>query len=765
MKKLILASSIFFIALNIFAQNQTFIWPTNASNYLTSSFAEYRSGHFHAGIDVKTWGQEGYQVYAISDGQIRRIRVSPYGYGKALYLKLDTGETVVYAHLQRFNDEIEKIVKSEQKRVGEYRIDKYIGAGVLTVKQGEMIAYTGSTGIGFPHLHFEIRDKRNRPVNPFLYGYKVTDNIPPAISAISITPLDYTSRVNSDVKPCIIRPTRIAPGKYQIDENILVSGKVGFAIDCFDQANGVTNTFAAYRLNLYIDGEIKFSAVYNRFSYDETGQIVFERDYRLRKRGIGIYQKLYRDKENTLSFYTPDRAEVGMIYGEPLPETLMANVHETYNGTHKFRIEAADFNGNVSAVQGYFVTGKKTQIFSQIEADENGNHYLKDLFDEQGNTVHEPELFVSSNDGKTWQKASLLPDTRISSPVLKYRNPAVKVLKITARDIAGRETFPLFVNLSDSINSLIPQVEFQIEKDFYDDFMRLDLWVNGHIKGQPRMFVQQMGDYPVEIGLFQNNYNSYYGIYKFIPGKDGTLDIEVQAHDLAGKDVLCWDQFDIATITPEDGGWMASDDAKCRVSFGNDRVYRNLFMRISETDIPDTNKYDVIGRAYNIEPQDVPLKRSALVSLKYPGDDPLPDKLGVFGSSNGRWWGFQGKSRNTQTNQISARLGSFRFVTILRDTIPPEIEIYSPKQNGQYQNRSPLIRAHVRDRLSGISNERSIIIRLDGEKVISEYDPEKRIVKYKPEQPLTAGWHRATVWARDNIGNVALVERRFYVGQ
>ncbi|MBD3290713.1 peptidoglycan DD-metalloendopeptidase family protein [candidate division KSB1 bacterium] len=765
MNRLILASSIFLIAFNAYSQNHNYIWPTNASDYLTSSFAEYRSGHFHAGIDIKTWGQEGYQVYAIRDGYVHRIRVSPYGYGKAIYLKLNSGEIVVYAHLQRFNAEIEELVKQEQKRIGEYRIDKYLPTSRYPVKQGEVIAYTGSTGIGYPHLHFEMRDSRNRPVNPFLFGYKVKDTISPVISAIAVKPLDHTSRVNSDVKPYIVRPTYIGPGKYRIEEKILVSGKIGFAIDCFDQANGVNNKFAAYRLNFYVDGELKFSAVYNRFSYSETDLIVFERDYRLKKRGEGIFQKLYKEKENTLSFYTPDGNEIGMIYCDPSATVSSGNSNSRYHGTHKFRIETADFNGNVSAVQGYFVTGKKSQIFSKIEIDNNGNYFLRDLFDEQGNTIHDPQLYVSSNEGRTWSKASLRSDSQISSSLLNHGNPPVKILKIVAKDMIGRETFPSFATLSQSPDSLHSQVEFEIKKDFYDDFVRLDIDVNGNLKEQPIMIVQQMGDYPREVELIQEKYNSYYGIHKLIPGRDGALDIEVQARDLAGKEVLFWDQFDIATVTPSSGGSLVSEDKKCRVSFGANRVYRNLFLRIDETDTPDTNKYDVIGLAYNIEPQDVPLKRSALVSLKYPADDPLPEKLGVYGSSNKRYWGFQGNRLNENTKQISARISGLRFVTILRDTIPPEIVIYSPKQNARYRSRKPLIRAYVRDRLAGIRNERSIIIRVDGQKVISEYDPEKRIVKYVPDEPLATGWHRVTVWAKDNSDNDALEERRFYVGQ
>ncbi len=41
-----------------------YIWPTNASTNITSSFADYRRTHLHEGIDISTNNQKGYPVYA-----------------------------------------------------------------------------------------------------------------------------------------------------------------------------------------------------------------------------------------------------------------------------------------------------------------------------------------------------------------------------------------------------------------------------------------------------------------------------------------------------------------------------------------------------------------------------------------------------------------------------------------------------------------------------------------------------------------------------
>ena len=40
------------------------------------------------------------------------------------------------------------------------------------VKKGDIIGYSGSTGIGTPHLHFEIRNANEQPLNPLAFILK-----------------------------------------------------------------------------------------------------------------------------------------------------------------------------------------------------------------------------------------------------------------------------------------------------------------------------------------------------------------------------------------------------------------------------------------------------------------------------------------------------------------------------------------------------------------------------------------------------------------
>ena len=60
--------------------------PMDIPLYLSGNFGEIRTNHFHAGIDIKTQGVEGIPIKSAADGFVSRIKISPYGYGKAIYV-------------------------------------------------------------------------------------------------------------------------------------------------------------------------------------------------------------------------------------------------------------------------------------------------------------------------------------------------------------------------------------------------------------------------------------------------------------------------------------------------------------------------------------------------------------------------------------------------------------------------------------------------------------------------------------------------------
>ena len=112
----------------------------------SANFGEIRPGHFHAGVDIKTDAEEGKPVVAAADGYVSRVVLQAGGYGRAVYLTLRNGTTVVYGHLRRFRDDIERHVRRERYERRSNGVNLWFGPGTWPVKQGDVVAYSGDSG-------------------------------------------------------------------------------------------------------------------------------------------------------------------------------------------------------------------------------------------------------------------------------------------------------------------------------------------------------------------------------------------------------------------------------------------------------------------------------------------------------------------------------------------------------------------------------------------------------------------------------------------
>lgn len=117
-------------------------WP--AQGIMTSGYG-WRWGRMHQGIDIA--GPVGTPIVAAADGVVITSEWHRGGYGNFIKIEHPDGSITLYAH------------NSENRvQVGQ------------VVKQGELIAFMGSTGYSTgPHLHFEIHLPGQGPVNPMVY--------------------------------------------------------------------------------------------------------------------------------------------------------------------------------------------------------------------------------------------------------------------------------------------------------------------------------------------------------------------------------------------------------------------------------------------------------------------------------------------------------------------------------------------------------------------------------------------------------------------
>ncbi|WP_242205302.1 M23 family metallopeptidase [Aestuariivivens insulae] len=305
--RLILFTLLFF-SITVFPQSNYpqdyFIPPLELTPSLSGTFAELRSNHFHSGVDLKTQQREGFKVLAAADGFISRIKVSFFGYGKALYITHPNGYTTVYAHLQKFAPEIEAYVKKHQYAKESYQVELFPKAGDLLVTKGHLIAISGNSGGSLaPHLHYEIRDKKERPLNPMLFGLDVKDSTPPFVTAVYAYPIGDNSHINQSNTKQKLRLIPLQNGDYTV-ENIEAFGKIGIGIVANDRQDYAPNKNGVYNIQTFFNGSKSYELDFKQFSFAETRHINRLIDYEHYKEKKQYLQKLFNDN-NPLSIIKP----------------------------------------------------------------------------------------------------------------------------------------------------------------------------------------------------------------------------------------------------------------------------------------------------------------------------------------------------------------------------------------------------------------------------------------------------------------------------
>lgn len=177
--------------------------PLPGTLVIAGSFGEHRSSHLHAGLDFSTGGVVGVPVIACEDGAIERVRASGAGYGRSLYLRAG-GRLLVYAHLDAFGEPMASYIGAVQDSTGAYEQDLWPETGRFRVKAGERIGWSGRSGTGSPHLHFEVR-RGDMALNPMRAGLDVPDFGPPVVQAVTLEPLYERSFVNRSPAPLTVR--------------------------------------------------------------------------------------------------------------------------------------------------------------------------------------------------------------------------------------------------------------------------------------------------------------------------------------------------------------------------------------------------------------------------------------------------------------------------------------------------------------------------------------------------------------------------------
>lgn len=272
-----------------------FISPVDIKIAIAGTFGELRNNHFHSGIDIKTKQKKNIPIYASQDGYVSRIKVSTYGFGKAIYINHKKGFTTVYAHLNEFNKKIKEFAIEEHYKKENYEIDFALNKDELFVKKGELIGYSGNTGSSTgPHLHFEIRDSKTQQIlNPMLFGLPILDRTHPIIKAILI----YHDKHQKE----LVQVEKIDNKTYHIPTIIDGHNYLNIGLQTIDYLDAAPNKCGVYSIELMVNDSIFYHNQMEKFNFSETRYINSHIDYKYYVKTGNKFIKCFIDPNNSLS--------------------------------------------------------------------------------------------------------------------------------------------------------------------------------------------------------------------------------------------------------------------------------------------------------------------------------------------------------------------------------------------------------------------------------------------------------------------------------
>lgn len=395
-----------------------FIAPLDTPLIISGTFGEIRDNHLHSGLDLSTNQEEGLPVMAAADGYISRVKITPDGYGKALYITHPNGYVTVYGHLQKFTAALNSYVRKMQYEKHVFELDEKLTPNEFKVSQRDVIAYSGNSGSTFePHLHFEIRDEiSEEPINPLLFGLSFRDTVAPLIKYIRIYPVRENGIVNKS-DSAETYETRIDNGVYSLitTEFPIVYGNIAFGIgtddfqyklvrgdenDSDDDAPVKMNEdttqdspeeilppshLGIYSVELYIDDTPTFTWRYDRLNFSNTRDVNGHIDYRIKQRSDKVIERCHKLSGDNLG-----------IYGN---NTQTGFSSFTNDASHDIKIVVRDFKGNMSQIS-FSVISYSTLVHNPYLARPENSLYVATG---KGIAIHKSKLDVVIPEGAAYE--------------------------------------------------------------------------------------------------------------------------------------------------------------------------------------------------------------------------------------------------------------------------------------------------------------------------------------------------------------------------
>lgn len=735
----------FFLYLTLFSFvfGQGLEWPTSASRSFSSNFGENRGDHFHMGIDIKTNETTGYPVFAVDDGYISRIVSNFSGFGKALYLKTNSGETALYAHLKSFSPLLEKVWDLNKIKNKSYFVNSYFSKSEFPVKKGDIIGYSGNTGNSFgPHLHFEYRNSSDEPLNPLSSGFSLPDRVTPILKEIALTPLSQEASINASSITQSFPLFRDRNGIYLFPDTLSVFGEVGISIKMIDKREGASNRYQIYKAELWVDNQLAFSVQYDKIPYNQTARAITLLQPTLYRQNMGDYQNLYRiSGQDKLSIHRSDNS--GVMRLSP--------------GLHSIEIRVWDVAGNQAVAKGMVAMAFPSKV--KVEPIFRNEKVITFAISPKSGAfpIKEATLYSFTLYGYADQKLELVHQERVGKELhvtVAIENIKNRIIQFICKNTANSMATPVHwqegVPLADMI-SLHPDLKIshtdfgvllQIETGrFTEASVQLKLANDNTFKVYPVKQIQP---------------NVY--LSEVIPPKNFLdvkfIDVSFQKNGQT-RDVRFASQFGVAE--PNHTTRILSQDKNCAIITNKNTVYRSVAFWIERVkkSAPIQGGFQ-LSPVYQLQPYEIAFKDSFKVAIRYDKKYALHSKMAIYQyNQKEEEWTFLPTKNDRNKRVLSTSLRQCNAITVIQDLSSPVIGSSFPAKGGHYQAEDlDIIRIQIKDAISGIDgNEKTLSLKVNDKSVLFAYQPVKKEISYILPTLLTIGAHNITISATDRVGN------------
>ncbi len=722
----------------VFAGND-YIWPMKLSPDLSSRFCDYRAGHFHAGLDIRTNGKSGYRIYAVESGYIFKVSVAHNGYGKAIYLRLNNGKTAVYGHLSSFGKELDKVVRKRQMKEKRYRQRLIFKPNEYPVKKGQRLGFSGSSGAGAPHLHFELRSTNNYPINPLKSGFSIKDNAPPIIEKLAVR--HYKQSFNPG-NPCEIELPKIAAAagknKFALKDTIFADGDIALAVSGGDRIDGRKFVYGFFGLKLFVDDSLVFEMFSDSISYETTGQLDYIRDFEMNNlaggkgsgdNDDGVFFRLYAPPGADQYFWKGFHNNAGIIPRSKVSGTV-----------RHIRIAALDESGNESSLEFFIKTPELNsplpdfisyyKFKDTIEVDFLSYEKISDIRSGYRNGLTEPyQEIKSSFTTKTWRSAGEIAHLNTLKLISPYKKDEYR-FRFETND--GRiSPWVFFRDMMEKSGMEIYGSPEDLRIDYYPDSIFSDLTIS--IQSANLAFDFEM--YQKGVGLFSTE----------IVDKElrGLTNIRIKR----GPRIIVDTTVSIFPVYPDSSTIAKSPDSRLTLKFDAGSSYYPIYVLPS-----NWKKAEIMGKEAEV---------FEIYPLYFISDSPIQYrfdlqgraidvvKAGAYGFMEQKnKWGFIEKANGYSIEFLGVGLGR---LAIIEDNEPPIINTIRPR--GRIRSRTPNLSCLIRDNISGISLDTDLQMKIDNIWVPAEYDMDTKKFQYKVNSNLKIGKHKLEISVTDNQGN------------